>query len=134
VDWTLFTPILQDLAAAAITAGVGAGVLILKQYTGIQISDAQELSIRRAATTEAGKLMTTGVAVTPANVAANATKIIADLPAEVAATGYTHADIADMIVGSASVAFPPLAAIAPLVKLGEAMGAPSSASKTTSTS
>jgi hypothetical protein len=117
MDWSTLSPLFQSIADAAITAGIGIGVVILKQYTGIQISDANEAAIRRAATTEAGKLLSTGTAITPATVATGASKVIADLPAEVKSEGYTHTDVADMIVGAASIAVPPLAAIAPALNV-----------------
>ena len=117
MDWSSLTPFFQTLADAAITAGIGAGVVILKQYTGIQISDANEAAIRRAATTEAGKLLSTGAVVTTTNVAASASKVLADLPNEIKSEGYTHTDVADMIIGAATIAVPPLAAIAPAMNV-----------------
>ena len=117
MDWSLLSPFFQTLADAAITAGIGAGVVILKQYTGVQISDANEAAIRRAATTEAGKLLSTGAVVTTTNVAASASKVLADLPKEIKSEGYTHTDVADMIVGAATIAVPPLAAIAPALNV-----------------
>lgn len=113
MDWSLLSPFFSALADAAITAGIGVGVVILKQYTGIQISDANEASIRRAATTEAGKLIATGKLDTPQAVAASASKVLSDLPVAVKAEGYTHTDVTDMIVGAASIVYPPLGAIAP---------------------
>jgi hypothetical protein len=113
MEWATFSPLFSAVADAAITAGIGIGVVLLKQYTGVQISDANEAAIRRAATTEAGKLITTGKLDTPQAIAASASKVLTDLPAEVKSEGYTHADVTDMIVGAASIAFPPLGAIAP---------------------
>jgi hypothetical protein len=117
MDWSTISPFFNTLADVAITAGIGIGSILLKQYTGVQISDANEAAIRRAATTEAGKLLSTGTAITPATVATGASKVIADLPAEVKSEGYTHTDVADMIVGAASIAVPPLAAIAPALNV-----------------
>jgi hypothetical protein len=114
MDWSSLTPFFQTLADAAITAGIGAGVVILKQYTGVQISAANQDSIRSAATTEAGKLIVTGLSTSPAQIATSAAKVIADLPKEVKSEGYTHSDITDMITGATATILPQLGAIVPV--------------------
>lgn len=111
MDWSSF---LSGLADAAITAGIGAGVVILKQYTGVQISAANQDAIRSAATTEAGKLIVTGLSSSPAQIATSAAKVIADLPKEVKSEGYTHSDITDMITGATATILPQLGTIAPV--------------------
>jgi hypothetical protein len=115
MDFSFLSPVLQDLASAAITVGIGAGVVLLKQYTGIQISAANEDSIRSAATTEAGKLIVTGLSNSPAQIATSAAKVIADLPKAVASEGYTHSDITDMITGATATILPPAAALVPAI-------------------
>ena len=104
MDWSTFQPLFISLAGAAITFGVPAGVLIFRQYTGIQISAANEESIRAAAMTEAGKLLTLGTPVTALNASEGAAKVLKDLAPQNATENYTHADVTDMIVAAASTA------------------------------
>jgi len=129
MDFSFLQPILTGLATAAIPAGITFGCVLLNKYTGVKISDANELAIRRAATTEAGKLVTANTVANPIAVASSANKVITDLPKEVAAEAYTHSDIVDMIMSAVTIAYPPLGALAPLIKIGESLGSP-----TTSTS
>jgi hypothetical protein len=103
MDWSFLQPVMEGV----ISIGVVAGVALIKQYTGVQISQANQDSIRAAAVTEAGKLLTMGVPVTPASAAGAAAKVVNDLPAEVKAEGYNHDDIKDMVLGAASTATPP---------------------------
>lgn len=107
MDWSFLLPVVQGVTELAVTAGVGVGATLLYRYTGVQISAANEDAIRNAATTEAGKLLTLGSNVTPAAAATAAMKVVSDLPAEVKAEGYTHADVTDMILGAASTNTPP---------------------------
>jgi hypothetical protein len=102
MDWSVLQPLFQSLAAVAVTAGVGIGTTLLYRYTGIQVSAANEDAIRKAALTEAGKLITLGTPVTQQTATNAALKVMSDLPKEVKAEGYTHADVADMITGAAA--------------------------------
>jgi hypothetical protein len=126
MDLSFLQTILTGLATAAIPAGITFGCVLLNKYTGVKISDANELAIRRAATTEAGKLVTTDTVGNPAAVSTSATKVLTDLPQEIAAEAYTHSDVVDMIMSAVTIAYPPLAALAPLVKIGESLGTPAS--------
>lgn len=101
MDLSFLTPVLQDLATAAVTAGIGYGCVLLKSYTGVTISDANEAAIRRAAVTEAGKLISLGLSGNQSSIMSSATKIMNDLPNQVKAEGYTDRDIQDMITGAA---------------------------------
>lgn len=120
---TLLTPIL--LAAA--TAFLGWLFTALKSHLGIAAANSAETAVRTAAATEAGKIAATIPAPTVAPAApaslvpagslgAAASKIIADLPAEVKLTGYTSTDIADMVLanlpGLLGVINPALGAVA----------------------
>src|SRR5258708_31486343 len=104
---TLLTPIL--LAAA--TAFLGWLFTALKSHFGIAAANSAETAVRTAAATEAGKIAATIPAPTVApaapaslvpigSLAAAASKVIADLPAEVKLTGYTSTHIADMVLAN----------------------------------
>ena len=95
--------LLLTIAGAVVTVAVPAAVLVVHNYTGIQISAANEDSIRSAAMTEAGKLITQGIPVTQAAADVAARKVMNDLPSQVKAEGYLHPDISDMVAGSAAV-------------------------------
>jgi hypothetical protein len=103
MDWSFLQPVMEGV----ISLGVVAGVALVKQYTGIQISAANEDAIRNAATTEAGKLLTLGSPITPQAAATAAVKVLTDLPNQVKAENYNHNDITDMILGAASTSTPP---------------------------
>jgi hypothetical protein len=124
MDFSFLQPFLTAIATAAVPAGITFACALLNKNTSVNISDANELAIRRAATTEAGKLVTTDTIGNTQAVANSANKVISDLPQQIAAEAYTHSDVVDMIVGAASIAFPPLGAAAPLIKIAESFGAP----------
>ena len=106
--------LLSQLQALAITC-MGAAVTALCAYVfgwlrtklGIEESDSNEGEIRRAALTEAGKLVVNGTVTDPSALADAANKVLRDLQPAVKAEGYEVADIKDMILGAAAVAFPP---------------------------
>lgn len=100
---TLFS----TLAAAGATALCVYLFSWLRTYLGIIESDSNEEEIRRAAATEAGLLIKLDALDNPEKLAAAAAKIIADLPKEVRAEGYTPTDVKDMILGAAGMVFPP---------------------------
>jgi hypothetical protein len=94
-------------AAAAVTALCVYAMNWLRSYLGIKESDANEEAIRRAALTEAGKLVQTGNITNPEALAESASKIIADLHTQVRDEDYNTTDIKDMIIGAAGLVFPP---------------------------
>lgn len=106
--------ILSELQSLAITC-MGAAVTALcayvftwlRTYLGIKESDSNEGEIRRAAVTEAGKLLQEGKISNPEAVLESATKIISDLLPAVKDEGYNTTDIKDMIIGAAATFFPP---------------------------
>lgn len=120
MDATFLTQLQQTLTAiacAAVTAGIGYGVVWAKAKLGITSADSAEAAVRTAASTEAGKLAAIVPAASAAAVAASPTtsvaslfstadlqsaanKILADLPKEVKLTGYNATDIIDMILGN----------------------------------
>lgn len=116
MDWSFLQPIALSVASFAITAGVAVGSAMITKYTGITVSAANEQAIRNAANTEAGKMIALGNPVTPLNVGPAAAKVINDLPKEVKAEGYTHSDVADMIIGAAAIPFPAIGIAAPILK------------------
>lgn len=99
--------IIVTAAAAAVTGLCAYAFSWLRSYLGIVESDSNEGEIRRAAETEAGKLIKLDEISNPELVAAAAAKIIADLPKAVKAEGYTAIDVKDMIIGAAGTIFPP---------------------------
>lgn len=117
MDFSFLQPLLTGLATGAVPVGVSIGCFLINKYTVVKISNENELSIRRAAVTEAGKLLGNGAISSPDAVTYSAAKVMADLPHEVTSEGYTHNDIVDMILGAASIAFPPIAAIAPALNI-----------------
>ena len=94
-------------AAAAVTALCVYAMNWLRSYLGVKESDSNEEAIRRAALTEAGKLIQTGMISNPDSVAESAAKVIADLHNQVKDEGYNSLDIKDMIIGAAATFFPP---------------------------
>jgi hypothetical protein len=109
---TIFTEIqtlVTTCAAAAVTALCVYAMNWLRTYLGIKESDSNEEAIRRAALTEAGKLIQTGDIANPDKLAESATKVIADLTMQVRDEGYNSIDIKDMIIGAAATFFPPAA-------------------------
>lgn len=97
---------------AAATAFIAWLFTELRSYFHIAAADSAEAAVRTAAATEAGKL---AVTIPPEAIVPNATpaslisigtvqaaagKVITDLPKEVALTGYTPTDIADMILSN----------------------------------
>lgn len=111
---------LTSLALAAATAFIAWLFNELRKWFGIQESDANELAVRRAAQTEGAKLAATVIdnAVSAAQIAQSTQKIIADLPQQVKAEGYTPIDIADMVTGFLPPGISQLAAIATGVAKG----------------
>ena len=99
--------VLVTLASAAVTALCAYAIKWLRDFLGIKESDSNEGEIRRAALTEAGKLVQLGVIDDPQRILESAGKIIADLHPAVKAEGYEVADIKDMIIGAAATVFPP---------------------------
>ena len=97
------------VAAAALTALCAYGIKWLHTKLGIEESDSNEGEIRRAAVTEAGKLVTQGVINDPQKVLEAAAKIISDLTPAVKAEEYNTSDIKDMVLGAAATFFPPAA-------------------------
>lgn len=95
------------VASAAVTALCAYVIKWLSDYLGIKESDANEAAIRRAAETEAGKLLQTGAIADPDKLAEAAAKVIADLHSQVKDEGYNSIDIKDMIIGAAGIVFPP---------------------------
>jgi hypothetical protein len=106
--------ILGELQALAITC-MGAAVTALCAYAfnwlrtklGIEESVSNEGEIRRAALTEAGKLVVQGKLDDSQAVITAAAKVLADLQPQVKAEGYEAVDIKDMIIGAAATFFPP---------------------------
>ena len=94
-------------AAAAITALCVYAMNWLREKLGVEKSDSNEGEIRRAALTEAGKLVVQGKIDDPQALLNSAAKITADLLPAVQAEGYDASDIKDMIIGAAGLVFPP---------------------------
>jgi hypothetical protein len=94
-------------AAAAVTALCVYAMTWLREKLGIEASDSNEGEIRRAAITEAGKLVVQGKLDDPQAVITAAAKVAADLLPAVQAEGYDTVDIKDMIIGAAATFFPP---------------------------
>jgi hypothetical protein len=90
MDFSFLQPFLTAIATAAVPAGITFACALLNKNTSVNISDANELAIRRAATTEAGKLVTTDTIGNTQAVANSANKVISDLPQQIAAEAYTH--------------------------------------------
>ena len=99
--------LITTLAAAAVTALCAYAITWLRTFLGIQESDSNEGEIRRAAITEAGKLVAQGKIDDPNALLSAAAKITADLLPAVKAEGYESSDIKDMIIGAAGTFFPP---------------------------
>ena len=95
------------VAGAAITALVVYVFKVLRSWLGVVESDSNEGEIRRAALTEAGKLVLQGKIDDPQRILESAGKIIADLHPAVEAEDYDAGDIKDMIIGAAATVFPP---------------------------
>jgi hypothetical protein len=107
---TLFNDIqtlVTTCAAAAVTALCVYAMNWLRSYLGMKESDSNEEAIRRAALTEAGKLVQTGNIANPDALAESAAKVIADLHNQVRDEDYNSGDIKDMIIGAAGTFFPP---------------------------
>ena len=94
-------------AAAAVTALCLYAMNWLRAKLGIEESVSNEAAIRRAALTEAGKLVTQGQIDDPSALLGAAAKVISDLNPQVKAEGYDTGDIKDMIIGAAGIVFPP---------------------------
>lgn len=105
--FTEIQTLVTTCAAAAATALCVYAMNWLRSYLGIKESDANEAAIRRAAETEAGKLVQTGEIADPQRVLESVSKVIADLHPQVKAEGYNTVDIKDMIIGAAATVFPP---------------------------
>lgn len=105
--FTELQTIITTLAAAAVTALCGYVIAWLRAKLGIEESDSNEAEIRRAALTEAGKLVTQGKIDDPNALMSAAAKVVADLQPAVKAEGYDTGDIKDMIIGAAGLVFPP---------------------------
>lgn len=97
------------LAGAAVTALCAYLFKILRSLLGVVESDSNEGEIRRAALTEAGRLVVQGKIDDAGALINAAAKVAADLPAAVKAEGYDGSDIKDMIIGAAATVFPPAA-------------------------
>jgi hypothetical protein len=95
--------IVMTAAGAAVTALCLYAFTWLRSYLGIVESDSNEGEIRRAALTEAGKLVMSGSVTDPTALSVAAEKVISDLLPEVKAEGYNTADIKDMITGAAAM-------------------------------
>lgn len=107
---SLFTELqtlITTLAAAAVTALSAYAIAWLRAKLGIEESDSNEAEIRRAALTEAGKLVTQGKIDDPNALLSAAAKVVADLQPAVKAEGYDTSDVKDMIIGAAATLFPP---------------------------
>jgi hypothetical protein len=94
-------------AGAAVTAFIAWVFTRLREYFDIAQSDSNEGEIRRAALTEAGKLIQTGGIADQDRVIQSVSKVIADLHGPITEEGYDSADIKDMILGAAATIFPP---------------------------
>lgn len=99
--------ILTPLLLAAVTALIALLFKVAREWLGIVESDSNEGEIRRAAETEAGKLVAQGKIDDPQAIIASAAKVTADLLPAVKAEGYDSGDIRDMIIGAAGAIFPP---------------------------
>jgi hypothetical protein len=99
--------VLITVASAAVTALCAYAIKWLRDFLGIKESDSNEEAIRRAALTEAGKLVAQGKIDDPQALLNSAAKITADLLPAVKAEGYDASDLKDMIIGAAGIAFPP---------------------------
>lgn len=99
--------VLVTVASAAVTALCAYAIKWLREKLGIEASDSNEGEIRRAAITEAGKLVVQGKLDDPQAVLAAAAKVASDLLPAVQAEGYDTVDIKDMIIGAAATVFPP---------------------------
>lgn len=108
--------VLITVASAAVTALCAYAITWLRDYLGIKESDSNEEAIRRAALTEAGKLVTQGKLDDPQAVLTAAAKVIADLQPQVKAEGYDAVDVKDMIIGAAATVFPPAALLKLFIK------------------
>ena len=102
---------LQELAViaagTAVTFLCGYVFTWLRAYLGVKESDSNEAEIRRAATTEAGKLVMQGAINDPKALLEAAAKVATDLRWPVQEEGYDTNDIKDMIIGAAGMIFPP---------------------------
>ena len=103
-------------AGAAVTALCLFAMNWLREKIGIEKSDSNEEAIRRAALTEAGKLVVQGKLDDPQAVITAAAKVTADLLPAVQAERYDTADIKDMIIGAAATVFPPAGLLKLIVK------------------
>ena len=106
--------VLDDLQRIVLTAAGAAVTAVclylfawLRTYLGIKESDDNEGAIRRAAETEAGRLVVQGKIDDPQALINAASKVMADLKPAVKAEGYDASDIKDMIIGAAATIFPP---------------------------
>lgn len=108
--------VLVTVASAAITALCVYAMNWLREKIGIERSDSNEEAIRRAALTEAGKLVQTGGLADPEKLLEATTKVVVDLHAQVKEEGYDAVDIKDMIIGAAATVFPPAALLKLIVK------------------
>ena len=95
------------IAGLAVTAFIAWAFNALRDWLGIVESDSNEGEIRRAALTEAGKLLVQGKIDDSGALIGAAGKIIGDLTPAVQAEGYDASDIKDMIIGAAATFFPP---------------------------
>jgi hypothetical protein len=98
--------LLITIACAAVTGLCLYAMSWLRDILGIKESDSNEEAIRRAALTEAGKLLVQGKINDPNALLGAAAKVIFDLKPQVQAEGYDAADIKDMIIGAAATAKP----------------------------
>ena len=106
---SIFTEIqtlITTIAAAAVTSLSAYAIAWLRAKLGIEESDSNEEAIRRAALTEAGKLVVQGKIDDPNALLNAAGKVMADLKPQVKAEGYDASDVKDMIIGAAATVFP----------------------------
>lgn len=94
--------VLTIAATLAVTALCGFIMAWLRKVLGVIESDSNEGEVRRAALTEAGKLLQSNLLNDPQALGVAADKIIGDLLPAVKAEGYSRVDIKDMIVGAAA--------------------------------
>ena len=95
--------LLVTIACAAATALCLYVMSWLRTVLGIKESDSNEEAIRRAALTEAGKLVAQGKINDPNALISAAAKVISDLNPQVKAEGYDASDVKDMIIGASAM-------------------------------
>ena len=95
--------LLITIACAAVTGLCLYAMSWLRDILGIKESDSNEEAIRRAALTEAGKLVAQGKINDPNALMSAAAKVISDLNPQVKAEGYDASDVKDMIIGASAM-------------------------------